>query len=848
MEEWEATTDATLEWFIVSECRLRNKGGNIVELTEQQQSVIDSTSRRIVVLSCAGSGKTTVIALRIASLWKKGVKPEEFLALTFSNKAAQEMKKRICKEDPNLGAKVCVKTFHAFGLEIVKRFNTALGFSGPVTIAKNSEKKATINSILKKHHIDGVAGNELEQYIKQCKSFEEVHHIDQYDLIFNEYSAEMKKHNLVDMEDMLWLPVCLLSSEKEAGDVISSQYKYVFVDEYQDTNEAQNRLLDLIVTPETNVCLVGDDDQAIYEWRGAKPEYIRKKAASKEYQLIKLEENFRSQDGIISLANDVIKKNHQRIPKEIKAARPLSFHPIFKRLYSQEAEAKYVAAKIKDLIDKGKYNPTDIAVLFRTNDQAEPIKDELNRLGIECGQCELDENAQYSRFISVLQSIVKLNSVIEIGNAINFPNNCFDNFAFLDAKAAYCDQFGQDCNYSDLRWIDVLYLSDVSFENCDEFRERYSLITQLNRAKDWTPTQIIASYIAFMESKQYDATFPEQYRFVLQVFDIAKNYEDAFENVNLEQFLQYLRLSIGMGDVAKSSDYNAVNLLTMYRAKGLEFKVVFIVGVQVGILPNDYFIHTEEDLEAQRRLFYVAITRAKDLLFLTSFKDPFGADVRSSIVTHGFMAEIPKALLSDGQHFEKILSALPQREEVEQAQPICEIVEKTITNTVEDISAALSEPQDIEKDVSKRFCDIGEEQLNDNRYSELLVALSREIEIPSKNFVVVIGALDIKLNIFQAIMKANGFSKQQYELFDYDGKGFKLSKYFNNSRCIGILLGPEAHRIEGVDAASLKGKIMSTEGYPYLVDLIDQHITKTSLQRAIVKIKWNFERTNDTTY
>ena len=412
MEEWEATTDATLEWFIVSECRLRNKGGNIVELTEQQQSVIDSTSRRIVVLSCAGSGKTTVIALRIASLWKKGVKPEEFLALTFSNKAAQEMKKRICKEDPNLGAKVCVKTFHAFGLEIVKRFNTALGFSGPVTIAKNSEKKATIDSILKKHHIDGVAGNELEQYIKQCKSFEEVHHIDQYDLIFNEYSAEMKKHNLVDMEDMLWLPVCLLSSETEEREVITCQYKYVFVDEYQDTNEAQNRLLDLIVTPETNVCLVGDDDQAIYEWRGAKPEYIRKKAASKEYQLIKLEENFRSQDGIISLANDVIKKNHQRIPKEIKAARPLSFHPIFKRLYSQEAEAKYVAAKIKDLIDKGKYNPTDIAVLFRTNDQAEPIKDELNRLGIECGQCELDENAQYSRFISVLQSIVLLNSVM----------------------------------------------------------------------------------------------------------------------------------------------------------------------------------------------------------------------------------------------------------------------------------------------------------------------------------------------------------------------------------------------------------------------------------------------------
>lgn len=827
-------------------------------LTAQQQQVIDSTSQRIVVLSCAGSGKTTVITLRIASLWEKCVKPEEILALTFSNKAAQEMKKRVCKENPTLGAKVNVKTFHAFGLEIVKRFNVALGFTGSVSIAKNSEIKSIIGTILKRRHAYGVAGNDLERYIKQCKSCEEFYHIDQYDAIYHEYLSEMKQRNLVDMEDMIWLPVQLLSSEKEVRDVISSQYKYIFVDEYQDTNEAQNRLLDLIVTSETNVCLVGDDDQAIYEWRGAKPEYIREKAESGKYELIKLETNFRSQDGIICIANDVIRKNHQRVPKEINAARKLTFQPIFKRLFSQEEEAKYVAEKIKELIDKEKYNPTDIAVLFRTNEQAEPIKTELNRLGVECDQCDLDENAQYGRFISVLQSIVSLNSVIEIGNAINFPNNCFDNFQFLDAKAAYCDQFGQECNYSDLQWIDKLYLSDLIFENCDEFRERYSLITQLNQAKNWKPTQIVALYISFMHKKHYDTAFPEQYRFVLQVFDIAQNYEDAFGNVNLEQFLQYLRLSIGMGDVAKSSNYNAVNVLTMHRAKGLEFKVVFIIGVQVGILPNDYFIHTEEDLEAQRRLFYVAITRAKDLLFLTSFKDPFGGSAKSSLVTHGFMAEIPKVAFSDGQHFEQVLTALPQKEDSEQVRPICEIVEETITNTIEEVSEDTPEPpvqaieaapvepeptEPIEDNDSKQFKDIREEQLNDSRFSELILALSREIEIPDKNFVVVVGAIDIKQNVFQGIMKSNGFTKQQFESFDYDGKGFKLSKYFNNPRCIGIILGPEAHRIEGVDAASLKGKILSTEGYPYMVDLIDQHITKSSLQKAIVKIKWNFERT-----
>ena len=199
----------------------------------------------------------------------------------------------------------------------------------------------------------------------------------------------------------------------------------------------------------------------------------------------------------------------------------------------------------------------------------------------------------------------------------------------------------------------------------------------------------------------------------------------------------------------------AVNVLTIHRAKGLEFKVVFIIGVQVGMLPNDYFIHTEEDLEAQRRLFYVAITRAKDLLFLTSFKDPFGGSAKSSIVTHGFMAEIPKVAFSDGQNFEQVLTGLPQREETEQVRPICEIVEETITNTIEEIPhepqvqaaefvPAESEPTEpIEDNVSNQFKDIREEQLNDSRFSELVLALSREIEIPGKNFVVVVGAIDI---------------------------------------------------------------------------------------------------------
>lgn len=820
-------------------------------LTIQQQRVVDSTSKRILVLSCAGSGKTTVITKRISKLLELGVKPEEVLALTFSNKAAQEMKKRISKDSPDLGSKVNVKTFHAFGLEIVKKYNVALGFSGQISISKPSERKAILNAVLRKHRAYGIEGNDLGNYIKLTKSCENFYRKVQYDPIVCDYIEEFKKHNLVDMEDMIWLPVCLLSKEKKVRAVISGQYKYVFVDEYQDTNEAQNRLLDLIVSEETHVCLVGDDDQAIYEWRGAKPHYIRDKAQSGKYEIIKLETNFRSQAGIIDVANLVISKNQKRVKKEIKADLPLTFKPIYKRLPTEEDEAKYVAEKIGELVNNSKYNPSDIAVLVAANSQAEPIKEELTKVGIGCDLCEIDENAQYSRFVSVLQSIVNLDSsVIDLGNAINFPYNCFDNFVFTDAKTAYCDCYGQGCSFTDLEWINKLYLSDVDFENCDEFRERYELITQLNRAKTWRPTQTIAVYISFMKKKRYDLEYPEQYQFVLQVFNIAHNYEEAFGEVSLSDFLTHLKLSMGMGDTAKSANYDAVNVLTMHRAKGLEFKVVFIVGVQVGLLPNDYFVRTQDDLEAQRRLFYVAITRAKELLFLSSYKDPFGGSRKSPVVKNGFLAEIPQISFADEASFNQILHTPQSKRNEARESFTAETVDAVINNTIEKVSAEFSvEPSSEFEELvdsnhisNKGLKDVREADIDNSRFDELILALSREVEVPSDKFVVIVGARDIKTNIVQGILKANSFGKGQYELYDYHGSGFKLSKYFNNPRCIGIVLGPEAHKMEGVSASSLKAELMTVPGYPYMVSLIHEHITKASLQKALVKIKWNYEQ------
>lgn len=292
-----------------------------MELTEQQKKVVNSKSKRILVLSCAGSGKTTVIVNRIARLWSEGVAPDEILVLTFSNKAAQEMRKRIIKEEYETGKKVTVKTFHAFGYDIIKRDASVLGYDGKIKIARSNDTRNFLKEYYRKNSMPPLDDNDILSYIKKAKSFEPYQKIPALENIVSAYNHDLRKKSAVDMDDMIALPVALLESNLSIRELLLSQYKYVFVDEYQDTNEGQNRLLDLITSAETHLCLVGDDDQAIYEWRGARPDYIKEKAVSGEYECLKLEENFRSQGEIILVANKIISNNQNRVSKKIKAFR-----------------------------------------------------------------------------------------------------------------------------------------------------------------------------------------------------------------------------------------------------------------------------------------------------------------------------------------------------------------------------------------------------------------------------------------------------------------------------------------------------------------------------------------------
>ena len=850
-----------------------------MNLTIEQKKIVDSNAQNILVLASAGSGKTTVIINRIKRLLSSGVDPENILALTFANKAAQNIRLKILNDSGISGENITVRTFHSFGLKLIRDYYFELGFDEDVKLASFSELRKLVDS--KKYNV-GAFFTDLDYY----KSFDpdKQTQIKVLKSDIDNFMRQMKEKNLVDMPDMLFQPIKLLSENPLIRERICNQYRYIFVDEYQDTNDAQNKLLSLLKNKNTNICLVGDDDQAIYEWNGSKPRYSREKAASGEYTIYKLEKNFRSQSRIIEIADKLIHKNKNRTSKRILPDRGPGIKPIFHNLGDPVREAKYIARTIKKLIEGNKYFPSDIAILVRKNNQSEPICQALTKENIAFNYSNVkSDNSSYRSFVSVLRSIIYNEESSKfsktLGDALNFPNNIMDSKDFAEAKSIYCAN-NKDFNESigTLAWLKKFYDSSIRFPNDKEFRDRYELINLIKDAKDLKPTEVISMYVRYMENNSYNDSYPEKYRFVIQVFDIAKHYEDSYPRASLKDFIDHLCLTLEQDDSYRTNALDSVNVLTVHSAKGMEYKAVFIPGVRVGTFPVS--LSSDDKIEEERRLFYVAITRAKDLLVITSDADPFGNDRSISPITHGFMAELPEVSYINAEEFEARLEQLSARPERPETKPISECVDENLNALIQEDRKATSRSeeeqdqkaqpeekrpeavqtqahhpekeaaQDVQRE--RRFdelSDYTDDELEqtlkagDKQLLETLIAVSNKIEIPRQAFVIIIGDSSIDdMNIRKTLAKLR---ISNYERYDYDcsnlkGSGkFNPGKYFNNNKCIGIILGPNAHKQQGVETSSLKPKLMEP-GYPFLLDLIDERITKTSLTNAIIKIKHNY--------
>lgn len=613
---------------------------NPVSLTNTQSQAVKSTNNRIAVIAGPGSGKTRVLTERIIYLIKENNIPEnQILALSFSSKAAKEMRNRLVERLGVQANKIAVKTFHSFGLQIIRNNYDTVNLSENFDFIDNTGKNRILRKIMKANRIPEKDIVDLSQTISKIKcGFLTVDY--QTSKTFNEYQTQLKLNNMIDFDDMIILALKILHENEDISRLYQSEYSHVLVDEVQDLNRSQIEIINHIIDDSTSLFIVGDDDQCIYEWRGAEPDFLKNLEKNSGFEIIRLEENFRSDSKIVDISGVLINHNVNRIGKRMHSGKlkkkNINLNALSSCRFSDSyCEARFIADEIEKLSLNGqKYN--SIAVLVRKAPQAVPIKSALEERDIHYFE-QVSDLTDYDEFMPVLYSLFNLKKKNSINKAINFPYQIMDNFFFMDLQEEF--NLSKELSVYD----SFEELSHKKFENSDIFRKRFDTLVYLSKNyPNMKMSEIIQMfYDVYADENSDNLKITEKIEHVKTLIDIAKDFDNIYQSDEngspLSAFLDYIKLS-SQDESAENIEYNGVNIMTCHKSKGLEFPIVFIPGVQVGVFPNDYFVHSKEDVESERRLFYVSMTRAIDKLYLTCYADPFCG---KGYVEKGFMAEIP---------------------------------------------------------------------------------------------------------------------------------------------------------------------------------------------------------------
>lgn len=593
-------------------------------LNDKQLEAVKTTEGPVLVLAGAGSGKTRVLTTRIAYLINEmGISPDSILAITFTNKAAKEMKERVFKLLGNMVQNIQISTFHSFGLLILKENYEKLGYKRNFTILDSDDSLTIIKRILKDLNYDSKiynptaikaaissSKNELinaENYGKYVNSdFADVVH-----KVYLKYEQKLFSSNCVDFDDLLTIPITLFRKFPDILEKYQDRYKYILIDEYQDTNEAQYVLTKLISAKHRNICVVGDIDQTIFSWRGANYRNILN--FEKDFpnaSLILLEENYRSTKNILNAANDVIKNNKFRKEKNLWTNNEEGVKINYFRAYDEKDEAFYVANEVKRLIDEG-VSKKEIAILYRTNAQSRTIEEAMLRENIPykvVGTVNFYNRKEIKDLIAYLKLIYNEyddNSLIRI---INVPKRgigtkTIDN---LIKKASE--------NQSSI--FEVI-------DSGKEFEFKKLILDLKEQSESLSLTELVELVLdktGLRNELLSDKTIESEVRVEnLEEFKtIAKNFEEEMGVISLEEFLNQISL---VSDIQEYKQYDdAVTLLTIHSAKGLEFEYVFIIGMEESVFPHKNSFSDIEQLEEERRLCYVAMTRAKKVLWFVNAK------------------------------------------------------------------------------------------------------------------------------------------------------------------------------------------------------------------------------------
>lgn len=622
---------------------------NIDELNKEQKEAVLTTEGPILILAGAGSGKTKVLTTKIAYLIEeKGISPYNILAITFTNKAAKEMKERLYKLVGVISKYSQVSTFHSFGLRILRENCEQLGYASNFIIMDSDDSLSVIKKILKEFNLDPKQynPNAIRNKISSCKNElvtpeeYEKFAIGEYEKVvlkvYQKYEKTLKRNNSIDFDDLLILPIKLFREHPSILQKYQEKFKYILIDEYQDTNEAQYILTKMISAKYKNICCVGDNDQSIYSFRGANYRNILNfEKDYKDAKVIKLEQNYRSTSTILDAANDVIKNNTERKDKNLWSTKGEGEKISYFRAFNEKDEAFYVIREVKNLINKG-IDYQNIAVIYRTNAQSRVLEEEFLVSNIPhhiVGGTGFYSRKEIKDLLAYLRLIHNEKDNVSLTRIINVPKRGIGlkSISNLSEKADS---------------LDISMYEAITTGKEYEFK---NMIEDLKRvAKDLTLTELVDKILDVTGMKkeiEAENTLVSENRLEnLEEFkSITKKFEEREGVISLEDFLLETSLLTDVNEY--KDDPNRVSLMTVHSVKGLEFDYVFVVGLEEGIFPHVNSLMDNSELEEERRLCYVAITRAKEKLFLVNsrMRTLFGKE--QSNPASRFIAEINQDLL-----------------------------------------------------------------------------------------------------------------------------------------------------------------------------------------------------------
>lgn len=629
-----------------------------------QQQAVFCTEGPLLILAGAGSGKTTVLVNRIAYILQSELcKPWQILAITFTNKAAGELKERICNAVPEGGSDIWAATFHSTCARILRRYGDRIGFTSHFTVYGTDDQKKLVKDILKQLNYDEKmlpvkrVLNEISKAKDEMLTPQEMLKRAGYDnlkqsvaKVYEIYQSRLKTADAMDFDDMLCKTVELFQKCPDILEFYQNQFKYIMVDEYQDTNKVQYKFVSMLAAKYGNICVVGDDDQSIYKFRGATIENILSfENTFKGAKMIRLEQNYRSTQNILNAANGVISNNTMRKGKTLWTENAVGDKIEVHTSDSERDEAQFIAKTILDGVADGR-KFSDFAILYRMNAQSNSIEQALSRSGIPhrvIGGRRFYDREEIRDMVAYLQVINNPHDDVRLGRIINVPKRGI-GATTLEKASEIAAGLGESI-YSVIKDADVYPQLSRAATKLKSFVALIDGLMEAEQSGDYSLAELYNLILEHTDYEKYLKTEKDNPDVRIENIEelssnIIKFEEDYAEEASLSNFLEEISLQTDIDNYDAEADSSV--MMTLHSAKGLEFPVVFIAGLEEGVFPSIATMVNPDELNEERRLAYVGITRAKEKLYITKAKSRMLMGHTSYNKVSRFVNEIPPELLN----------------------------------------------------------------------------------------------------------------------------------------------------------------------------------------------------------